>query len=176
MQTSIYFLFYLVRRVLYGYDSGHNLVILSPLFSVFSFYIFIIMIKQAFFYTVILTAAGIIFYSGCGPKDDDNPIPDSDISYNAHIQPVFNNHCATAACHGDESRAGGISLTTWANTTADFTVVTPGEPDNSILVWTIDPKFGYPNPMPPWDSNIPPLTAEQIRGIRTWIAEGANPN
>src|SRR5690606_5012620 len=128
-------------------------VIFYSLFDLKLLFIFNFMIKQTFFYLILLAAAAVVFYSGCGPKDDDNPIPDSNISYNGNIQPIFNRHCAVEGCHDDGTRAGGLSLTTWANTTADPTIVTSGEPDNSILIWTIDPNFSYPNPMPPWDAN-----------------------
>jgi hypothetical protein len=119
----------------------------------------------------------IIFYTGC--KDqitaaniDNRIIPDSNVSYSQDLQPVFNIKCANAGCHEDATRAGGISLTTCANTKADPSIVFPGEPDNSRLVWAVEGIGNYP--MPP--VGYPPLTANQIKGIRTWIKEGADCN
>jgi hypothetical protein len=116
-------------------------------------------------------------YSGCkdqltGSDVDNRVIPDSNVSYSQHIQPVFNIKCTNAGCHEDAARAGGISLTTCASTTADPSVVFPGEPDNSRLVWAIEGIGNFP--MPP--VGYPPLTSNQIKGIRTWIKEGANCN
>ncbi len=120
----------------------------------------------------------VIFWtSGC--KDqvtasdvDNRVIPDSNVSYSRDIQPVFNLKCTNAGCHEDAARAGGLSLTTCSNTKADPTIVFPGEPDNSRLIWAIEGIGNYPMPPP----GYPPLTQNQIKGIRTWIKEGAECN
>lgn len=119
-----------------------------------------------------------MLFSGCddtitGKEIDERPIPQSNVSYSKHIQPVLELKCASSGCHNDATRAGGLALTSWAQTTADPIITFPGEPDNSMLVWTIEARAGVP-PMPP--VGYPPLTADQIRGIRTWIAEGAKNN
>lgn len=99
-------------------------------------------------------------------------IPASNVSYSQHIQPLFNLNCNTSGCHDDASRAGNISLTTCANTTADPSIVFPGEPDNSRLVWAVEGIGNFPMPPP----GYPQLTSNQISGIRTWISEGAECN
>jgi len=93
------------------------------------------------------------------------------VSFSQHIYPVLNIKCNNAGCHDDQTRAGGISLTTWANVVADPTVVFPGEPQNSRLVWSIE---GINYPMPP--VGYPTLTKNQIEGIKKWIEEGAKNN
>ncbi len=103
---------------------------------------------------------------------DDVVIPLSNVSYSKYIQPVFNAKCNYSGCHDDGSKAGGLSLTTWANTTTDYLVVAPGYPDNSKLVWTI--RGQSTTPMPP--VGYYPLTKNQIDGIITWIKEGAENN
>jgi hypothetical protein len=108
-----------------------------------------------------------------GEEIDKREIPQTNVSFSKHLYPVLNIKCATAGCHEDFARAGGLSVTTWGNITADPGVVFPFEPDNSRLVWAIEARAGVP-PMPP--VGYPPLTFEQIRGIRTWIAEGAQNN
>ena len=45
-----------------------------------------------------------------------------------------------------------------------------GDPSTSKLVWSIDRNPGV-KLMPP--TGYPPLTPEQITGIKTWITEGA---
>lgn len=102
---------------------------------------------------------------------DSRTIPDSNVDYYEHIQPIFTVKCATSFCHDDQNRAGGLSLTSWANATADLTVVFPGDPDVSKLIWAIEGTGGV-EPMPP-PGAVPPLTENQIQGVRTWIQEGA---
>ncbi|MFA3781680.1 c-type cytochrome domain-containing protein [Melioribacteraceae bacterium 4301-Me] len=103
---------------------------------------------------------------------DDVIIPSANVSYAKYIQPVFNAKCNYSGCHDDGTKAGGLSLTTWANTTSDYLVVAPGFPDNSKLVWAI--KGQSTSPMPP--VGYYPLTKNQIDGIVTWIKEGAKKN
>ena len=118
----------------------------------------------------------LILFSACDDSvtasDIDNrTIPESNIDYYEHIQPIFTIKCATSFCHDDQSRAGGLSLTNYANTTSDPSIVFPGDPEVSKLIWAIEGTGGV-SPMPPAGA-APPLTDDQIRGIRTWIQEGA---
>ncbi|MGK9477325.1 c-type cytochrome [Melioribacter sp. OK-6-Me] len=103
---------------------------------------------------------------------DSRPIPLSNISYAEHIQPVFDAKCNYSGCHNDADMAGGLSLTSHQNTTANYLIVAQGYPDNSRLVLAVEGRTV--NPMPPlgyW-----PLTDNQIRAIRTWVKEGAKNN
>ncbi len=126
---------------------------------------------------VIFFIAIILFYS-CkdtitGDQLDNIIIPSSNVSYVKYIQPVFNVKCIN--CHGNGQVYGGVNLTTWANATADPSVVFPRNPDNSTLVWSIQGRAGV-SPMPPLDSPYKPLTANQVNGVITWIKEGAKNN
>ncbi|MEW5842456.1 MAG: c-type cytochrome domain-containing protein [Bacteroidota bacterium] len=103
---------------------------------------------------------------------DNVIIPATNVSFAKYIQPVLTIKCANAGCHDDQTAAGSLSLTTWANTTADYQVVAPGYPQNSKLVWRIEGTSG--NLMPP--IGYAPLTKNQIDGIKTWIKEGAKNN
>ncbi len=103
---------------------------------------------------------------------DNVIIPATNVSFAKYIQPVLTVKCANAGCHDDQTAAGSLSLTTWANTTADYQVVAPGYPQNSKLVWRIEGTSG--NLMPP--IGYAPLTKNQIDGIKTWIKEGAKNN
>jgi hypothetical protein len=134
--------------------------------------------KRIICITYLLSALFFILNYGCDDTIttddlDKKIIPDKDVSYSQHIQPVLNLKCASAGCHDDATRADGLSLTSWSNTTADPSVVARGEPDNSKLVWTIEAQASV-SPMPP--IGYPPLTVNQINGIKTWIREGANNN
>ncbi len=106
-------------------------------------------------------------------QDIDNKIiPPSNVSFSEYIQPVFQIKCNNTNCHNSQDRAGGLSLDNHAEATSNFLVVMPGTPDNSKLIWSIEGRST--NAMPPvgW----PPLTKNQITGIRTWIKEGAKNN
>ncbi len=105
---------------------------------------------------------------------DNIVIPSKNVSYSQHIQPLFNVKCTSSGCHDDNSRAGDLSLTSYANTTASSLIVSPGLPDNSILVWAIEGNGA--KLMPPIEAPVTPLNENQIQGIRTWIAEGAKNN
>ncbi len=136
--------------------------------------------KQFFNYLLIslfFFSITTIFY-GC--KDTINQadvdaviIPDKNVSFQAHIQPVLLLKCAFSGCHDDQSRAGGMSFTNYFNTVADLTIVVPGEPQNSRLIWSIEGISGG-TPMPP--PAYPRMTTNQIKGFRTWIGEGAKNN
>ncbi len=116
--------------------------------------------------------------SGCkdsvtGDQINNTIIPSSNVSYSKYIQPVLNLKCIS--CHGNGEVDGGVNLTTWANTTADPSIVFPGKPDNSILVWCLQGRAGV-SPMPPLDSPYQPLNTNQVNGVITWIKEGAKNN
>ena len=107
-----------------------------------------------------------------GSQLDSTVIPASNVSYVKYIQPIFTLKCANSGCHDDGTMAAGLSLTTWAGAT-NLQYVTKGHPDNSILVQSIEGLSGS-SPMPP--VGYPVLTANQIQGVKTWIAEGAKNN
>jgi hypothetical protein len=127
-----------------------------------------------------LIIISILFLNGCDDtltteNVDNKPIPADSVSFADHIYPVFQVKCAFSGCHAQPNPANGIDLSTWAGVTADPNIVFPGEPDLSRLVWTIDPSISGVSKMPPI-GYARPITTEQLRGIRTWIAEGAQDN
>jgi hypothetical protein len=102
--------------------------------------------------------------------------PPSNISYGKYVQPLFNQQCSIPSCHTQESKAdaGNLSLETWSDAvTAVPAVIIPGDSANSPLVWSIEQTHGLPR-MPPL--NRPPLTQNQINGLKQWIQEGAKNN
>lgn len=128
--------------------------------------------------TITLLFSSMIIYTACddtitGEDIDKRVIPDENVSYSDHIQPVFNVKCATSGCHDNQSRAGGYSMTTWSNVLQPG-VVDPYTPETSRLVWRIE-GTGAPI-MPPLTSGVRPLTENQTDGIITWIREGAKNN
>lgn len=117
----------------------------------------------------------IVAASSC--KDnivDDGPFneivfPDSNISYNNLIQPLFDRACSfSGGCHAGEDPAAGLGTESYQRLTDRVGVVVPGSPDESILQLRIDGRLTPRMPL-----NRPALTDNQIRGIARWILEGA---
>ncbi|KAB2924001.1 MAG: hypothetical protein F9K22_07355 [Bacteroidetes bacterium] len=121
---------------------------------------------------VMITAA---LFVSCG--DDSNPVskiedivfPEKDISYNRHIQPLFNIACATSGCHDVKTKASNLDLSDYTGIKQRFyDVVIPRDTVLSRLLWSIEGRPGAA-PMPPSRS----LTLNQLRGFNRWIMEGA---
>ncbi|MBI2429860.1 MAG: hypothetical protein HYV29_13905 [Ignavibacteriales bacterium] len=122
---------------------------------------------------VILT--GAVIFSSCEDltKPDDSldkiVFPETQISYNRHVQPVFNIACATSGCHDVQTKAGDLDLTDHFSTLYSKSgVVVPHDTSLSRIIWSIEGRPGSA-PMPPQRS----LNMNQIRGFKQWIMEGA---
>ncbi len=110
---------------------------------------------------------------------NDIVFPDSGVSYGKHVEPLFLRACAFSGCHGadtfDERR---FSLDTYQHATSKAGIIVPCfpkepcDPEASILVRRIEGLDGRPR-MP---LNRTPLNDNQIKGIKTWIREGAQNN
>jgi hypothetical protein len=105
---------------------------------------------------------------------DSRVMPQSNISFNADLEPVFQLKCNGSGCHDDGSMAGGLSLTSCVNAKSDPGVVVPLSSKTSIIVWAIEGQAGI-QPMPPVGVNKP-FTSEQDKGLKKWIDEGAKCN
>jgi len=126
-----------------------------------------------YFLILILTFVVIVAQScddSLTSTDIDNIVmPDSNVSYKAHIAPVFEIKCVP--CHNSQRSEAGLDLSSWVNATRDPTIIFPGSDSTSILVFTIERIPPYPQ-MPPYEL----LQRNHINGIRTWIREGAQNN
>ena len=107
-------------------------------------------------------------------QDVDNKIiPDKNVSFSQHIYPVFQVKCIS--CHNATNPDGGLDLTTYSAATSDLTIIFPGNPDNSRIVWAVEGDKPPIQKMPPIGYSRP-FTANQRQGLRTWITEGALDN
>ncbi len=123
-------------------------------------------------YKILLVACVSVIYFGCDDtvtvKDVDNRvIPDSNVSYINDIRPVLEVKCV--GCHGRDRTEGGVNLSEWTYF-VDYTIVVPNFPENSELVWVIEDNGIYSHR---GKQKYVPFTDNQIRGTKTWIAEGA---
>ncbi len=134
--------------------------------------------KTSFKFKIIFTlASALIIIYACDDTlnindIDSRIIPPSNVSYSQHIQPVLDLKCSSAGCHNSKDKAGKLSFSSYSDTVSDPLVVFPYNPQNSKLVWAIEGR--NISPMPP--VGYPPLTKNQIEGIKTWIKEGAKNN
>jgi hypothetical protein len=122
-------------------------------------------------------AVAAVFLLSCkdeisGPGIDEIVFPDSNVSYGRHVEAVFLRACAVPGCHTADSPSGGLVLETYQETMHNAGVVIPGDTLNSRLIWRIEGSGGRER-MPLFR---PPLNENQLKGMRTWILEGAQNN
>lgn len=132
-----------------------------------------------YIFLMLIMISASHFFAGCDDTITNNDIdkrviPSINVSFSGDILPVFEIKCNNSGCHDDNSRAGNLSLTNWVSATSDPSIIFPGEPQNSRLVWSIEGTSGSV-PMPPLGYPVA-LTGNQIDGIKTWIREGAGNN
>lgn len=99
-----------------------------------------------------------------------------ELGFNRDIRPILSNTCFP--CHGpdEKKRAGGLRLDVREAATAVMesgrAAIVPGQPDESelmrrVLVHDEDEQ------MPPPQAKRPPLSAEDVATLKTWIRAGA---
>ncbi|MCE9559815.1 MAG: DUF1549 domain-containing protein, partial [Armatimonadetes bacterium] len=95
--------------------------------------------------------------------------PGKKVSYDRDIRPILSEHCFK--CHGPDvdKAAAGLRLDSFAGATAK--VVVPGHPKTSVLIARVSEKDPEDR-MPPKDSGVKALTAEQIETLKKWIEQG----
>ena len=137
------------------------------------------MINKSFLYNILLVSVFLlsILFLSCDDtitnNDIDNvTIPSKDVSFAKYLQPVFNVKCTSSGCHDDITTAASYSLTTWSNAVIPG-IVDPFSVETSRIVWRIE---GIGVPIMPPIGPTPPLTLNQIKGIKTLISEGAQNN
>jgi len=124
---------------------------------------------------IIATLFSVILISACDDtKITDIEIPLADVKYAEHIQPIFNQSCNNSGCHNSEDNAGGIRLTSYGELFSVPFLIIPGAPQESLIYLSV--SGNSVNIMPPPYGTSLPLTDDQIRGIKTWIEEGAEAN
>lgn len=97
--------------------------------------------------------------------------PDSDVSFQKHVQPFFKVSCALQGCHSEETHAAGRIMTTYSYLMFDIGnlgFIIPNAPHESHLMHKLEGRspFLYRCYYGKLDSN-------NVRGMRKWIDEGA---
>lgn len=96
------------------------------------------------------------------------------VSFINDVRPILSDKCY--ACHGPDAnqRMAGLRLDTKEGAFAEtngYSVILPGDPDNSVLIQRLrssDPDFRMPPPHAPR-----PIAPEQIETLTEWVRQGA---
>jgi len=123
---------------------------------------------------LVLAAMLILSIPSCSDDGirpgDEIVFPEKDVSFAAHVQPFFTFRCASYGCHEDHTRAGNLSLTSYFTLTERPGVVVPFDSESSLLMQKIDGRLPHPIQVPII------INENQLKGIKTWIDEGAKHN
>ena len=118
----------------------------------------------------LLFCAGFACSDSSTTPSGDIVFPDSNISYAAYVQPLFNLRCSNTGCHDDQSRAGDLSLSSYFALTSKPGIIIPGNSKSSLLAQKIDGRLPHQNTIPII------INTNQINGVKKWIDEGAKNN
>ncbi len=122
--------------------------------------------------------------TGTSPKDQEFKFPDSGVSFEQHVKPMFEAKCSFKnGCHEPGNINNALNYTVLMNrnqlvlhrleSTGEMLIDLNNDPDNPeesrlYLILTV----GYPfegDFMPPDDA----LYSGELKGIKQWISEGA---
>jgi hypothetical protein len=124
----------------------------------------------------------VVVTAGCQSEQIDRTMivePDMPVSYEADIQPIFDQNCAGSGCH-IQSPTSGVRLSSYqfviASRGAQYgrLIVEPGSAEDSPIIDKIsssDPENGLRMPF-----GRAALSATDIGLISKWIDEGAEDN
>jgi hypothetical protein len=114
---------------------------------------------------------------GTNPADHVFNLPDSNLTYIDHIQPLFTAKCGShSGCHSPADQAGGLDLTDYQSirqhiVSGSIPLVIDGNGENSPLYRIL--LDSYLNiPRMPLDG--PYLNTNNSNGVKIWIDEGLN--
>lgn len=110
-----------------------------------------------------------------GPEVDGGPMPDMGPpppTWNDDVQPIMNQNCAFAGCHGGGAPSAQLDLSSYADfedggISGDLTG--GGDPADSLLIDRLRARNGFPI-MP--QGSRDGLPEDQIQLIEAWIAAG----
>jgi mono/diheme cytochrome c family protein len=124
--------------------------------------------------SMTLAAGGTVILAGrTSPACAANTV----VSFNDDILPIFKGRCIN--CHqpgGEGYQKNGLDLTTYAGVmkgTKFGSMITPGNPDTSNLVWLLDWKGSPEIRMPHGKAKLSICDRD---AIREWIRQGAKDN
>lgn len=116
---------------------------------------------------MVLIAACKDTVAGTVTDLDKIEFPESKVSYNRTIQPLFNIGCAVNGCHDQTTKSSNLDLSDYIGIKQRFyDVVIVRDTVKSRLIWYIDGRLTSSQ----WHR---PLNLNQVKGFKRWIMEGA---
>lgn len=116
---------------------------------------------------VIIDNGGIIDTTAVTPFSCDS----DSIYFNEEVLPIFINSCAVSNCHDQTTAAEDFVFDSYANILASGEIE-PYDLEDGDIYEVITENPGASDFMPPADSDIDPLTQDQIDAIAMWINQG----
>lgn len=122
---------------------------------------------------VLPVLASVVWAAAVAPSGVA-PVQKRTVSFNRDVRPILSEHCFK--CHGPSAKEGkgGLRLDDPANATKDrggYSVVKPGDSAASRLMERVIATDD--TAMPPSDSGMVHLSADQIATLKLWIEQGA---
>jgi len=134
-------------------------------------------------YSILIFSLSVLYTSSCSdnPNDPnkDLVLPDSNLNYTEHLFPLFNVKCGSeSGCHSSNFGtvpARGLDLTRYEILIDHLIdgserIIIPGQGEQSFLYRILLGPLSGRRQMPPDRSR---LSINNIKGIKTWIDEGA---
>ncbi|MBL7998452.1 MAG: hypothetical protein JNL32_07435 [Candidatus Kapabacteria bacterium] len=122
-------------------------------------------------FTICLLPCFLLLHS-CGDgtiatKPSDIVFPDSNVSYQSHVQPFLNLTCAFSGCHADGTR---IPLTSYIGLYQTPGLLIVGKPESSTLTQVLNGILPHNN------SFQRVVTDNHKAGMTRWVRDGAKNN
>lgn len=118
----------------------------------------------------ILILTGFTSCTNTFDSGNDIVFPDSNVSYQLHVEPFMRLTCAYYGCHSFDYRAGGRDLSTYdalMDAQMNLGLIIPYQSNNSILIKIMKLEY-YHTYSEQWRIN-----QNQVKGLAKWIDEGA---
>lgn len=128
------------------------------------------LIQSFLFITIAFISILIISCENTFTSQNNVIFPDSNVSYQLHVEPFMRFTCAYYGCHSYDYRAGGRDLSSYfalTDNAMNLGLIIPYQPEHSILVKILKREY-YHTFNEQWY-----ITDNHIKGISRWIAEGA---
>jgi len=130
---------------------------------------------------ILLISFGLVILicSNCGDSlitpDREINFPDSNVSYQNHVQPFLNLKCSYRYCHSAEDMADARIMSDYFNlfSTANAGLIIPGNPEQSRIIQILR---GNPRHKGTYDFPAGYFSDNNINGMVKWIQDGAKFN
>jgi hypothetical protein len=133
---------------------------------------FMLAIRRFILVALCVALAPSLALAGQPKKDKKEPAEPDKVSFYRNVRPIIQQHCQ--GCHQPAKAQGGFVMTTYGELLKkgnhEEPGVVPGQPDKSYIIAQITSQEGKPPAMP---KGKEPLTAQEVKILKRWIAEGA---